>query len=158
MHLRSLSGLRTEAECAIHEMDPFLHADEPKPGRRAFSWIQGKSLSIVPDTHTYALRRAQESDQHFRGLGMFVDILEAFLGYSEQAGGRVNRERPGNRSTYILNGQSGAASEFVDMVSDGRLQAEMFKKRGMQLVGEGLGVVSQLYGGLSKMLKMISQR
>lgn len=158
MHLRSLSGFRTEEERAGHEMHSLFHADETQPERRAFSWIQNKSLSVVPDTHSHALRRDQESDQHFRGFGMFVDVLEAFLGHSEQAGSRVNRERPGNISTYILNGQSGAPSEFIHLVPNGCLEAEMFKQRGMQLVRKVVDVVGELPSGLSKTVQVIAKR
>ena len=158
MHFSPAARIRTDPEGAFHEMNPFFHADEPQPRRGNSVWNRSKSLSIVPDAHTHALRRTQESDQHLRCLGMFVDVLEAFLRHTVQTRGRVDRKGLRNVSPHIPNRQSRAPSEFVDMVSDGRLQTEMFKKRGMQLVGKGLGVVSQLSGGLSKMLKMISQR
>jgi hypothetical protein len=157
MHFGPFPRLGTDTERAFHEMNPFLHADEPKPRRGNSVRIRRKSLSIVPDAHTHAVRRAQESDEHIRCFGMFVDVLEAFLCHTVQTGGRVDRKGLRNVSPHVPNKQSRAPSEFVDMVSDGRLQTEMFKKRGVQLVGKGLNVVSQLSGGLSKMLKMISQ-
>lgn len=158
MHFRPVAWICTDAECAFHEMNPFFHADEPQPRRGNSVRIRRKSLSIVPDAHTHALRRAQESDQHLRCFGMFVDVLEAFLCHTVQTGGGVDRKGLRNVSPHIPDRQSRAPSEFVDMVSNGRLQTEMFKQRGMQLVGKGLGVMSQLSGGLSKMLKVTSQR
>ena len=89
---------------------------------------------------------------------MFLDALEAFLCHVIQTGDRVEREESGYDSMYIPDSRSRTPSEFVDLVSDGRLQTEMFEKRGMQLVGKGLGIVRESSGSLAKMLKMISQR
>jgi hypothetical protein len=156
MHFGPFSRLSADSESAFHEMNSFFHADESQSGRGNSVRILRESFSIVPDTHPHPIRRTQESDQHIRGLGMCLDILEGFLCHTVQTGGSVDRKGLRNVSSHMPDRQSGAPSEFVDMVSNGHIQAKMLKKGGVQSVGKVVDVISKLHGGLSKTLKMIS--
>lgn len=158
MYFRPISRLGTDAEYAFHQMNPFFHADKPQPRREDSGWTLSESLSVVPDTHPQAPWSLQEPDQHLRCLGMFVDVLEAFLCHTVQTGGCVDREGSGYVSMHIPNSRSRAPSEFVDLISNGRLQAEMFKKRGVQLIRKVVDVVSKLGSGLPKTEKVIAKQ
>ena len=82
--LCSLSGLRLDRERSAHQMDPFLHANQPQ-STFALRRIDVKACACVGDDELNAIHHAKQSHSELVRPAVFHSVMESFLGDPEKA-------------------------------------------------------------------------